>query len=48
MRFKLLAVSLLILVYILVAALDWAREIIAPLVVIAIAAVLFFLQRKKK
>lgn len=48
MRLKLLVVSLLILVYVLVAALDWAREIIAPLVVITIAAVLFFPQRKKK
>ncbi|MFP7364440.1 hypothetical protein SFC07_01465 [Corynebacterium callunae] len=46
--YKLLAVTLLIVVYVLAAAFDMARETVAPLVVIAIAVVLFFPTRKKK
>lgn len=40
--FKLLAICLLVIGYVFIAALEFHREAIAPVIVLAVAAVLFF------
>ncbi|BAU96516.1 hypothetical protein N24_2254 [Corynebacterium suranareeae] len=41
MRIRLLIVALLIVFYVVVAALDWSREVIAPIILIAVALAIF-------
>ncbi|ANE04422.1 hypothetical protein [Corynebacterium crudilactis] len=42
MLIRLLIVALLIVFYVIVAALDLSREIFAPIIVLGVAAVIFF------
>lgn len=48
MRIRLLIVAILIVLYVIVAALDLSREIVAPFIIVGVAAVVFVPWGSKK
>lgn len=48
MRIRLLIVAILIVIYVIVAALDMSREIVAPFIIIGVAAAVFVPRGSKK
>lgn len=47
MRIRLLIVAILIVIYVVVAALDLSREVIAPIIIVGVAAAVFVPQGSK-
>ncbi|AGT05920.1 putative secreted or membrane protein [Corynebacterium glutamicum MB001] len=48
MRIRLLIVAILIVLYVIVAALDLSREIVAPFIIVGVAAAVFVPRGSKK
>ena len=48
MRIRLLIVAILIVLYVIVAALDLLREIVAPFIIVGVAAAVFVPRGSKK